>query len=50
MGTQPIFAQNFIGYLSGEVDGFDAISKSIGLHTTSTYKKKKTKKLQGLKK
>jgi len=40
MGSQPIQVQNFIGWVNGETDGFDAISKSIGMHTTTTYKKK----------
>ena len=43
IGTQPIQVQNFVGWVDGETDGFDALSKSIGLRTTSTYKKKKKK-------
>jgi len=51
MGTQPIQVQAFMGYVAGETDGFDAISNSIGLRTTSTYEKKETslKKISGLK-
>lgn len=43
MGAQPIQVQNMIGYMNGEMDGFDALSKSIGLNTTTTYEKKKKK-------
>ena len=43
MGAQPIQVQNFIAWVNGEQDGFDALSKSIGLRTTSTYKKKNKK-------
>ena len=51
MGTQPIQVQNFIGYLNGEMEGFDALLKSAGLRVTSTYEKKKKglKTLKGLK-
>ena len=52
MGTQPIQIQNLLGYIAGETDGFDAISRSLGLRTTSTYEKKgkRLKKFKGLKK
>jgi len=36
-GVQPIQIQNLIGYLQGEIEGFDAINRSLGLHTASTY-------------
>jgi len=50
IGTQPVQVQAAIEYLAGETDGFDAISKSIGLRTTSTYEKKsnKLRSLKGL--
>ena len=47
MGAQPIQVQNLLGYIAGETDGFDAISNSIGLRTTSTYEKK-TKRLKNI--
>jgi len=40
VGWQPIQLQNFIGYVTGEIDGFDALSRSAGLTTTTTYPKK----------
>ena len=40
VGWQPIQLQNFIGYTTGEIDGFDALTRSIGLTTTTTYPKK----------
>jgi len=40
IGSQPIQLQNFVGYTTGEIDGFDALTRSIGLMTTSTYPKK----------
>jgi hypothetical protein len=43
-GTQPIQLQAFMGWVAGEDEGFDALSKSIGLRTTSTYKSKRRKK------
>jgi hypothetical protein len=54
MGTQPIQAQALMGWMAGEQEGFDALSQSIGLRTTTTYKqktrmKKGLKKLKGLK-
>ena len=39
-GTLPIQMQNALGYLSGEMDGFDAITKGLGLMTSSTHPKK----------
>ena len=39
--SMPIQVQNAIGYLSGQVDAFDAISKSLGVHTSTTYPPKK---------
>jgi len=36
-GVQPIQIQNFMAYLQGEIEGFDAISRSLGIHTASTY-------------
>ena len=33
----PIQVQNAIGYLNGQVDGFDAILKSAGVYVSSTY-------------
>lgn len=40
IGTQPVQMQNFIGWMTGEIEGFDALSRSIGLNTTSTYNRK----------
>ena len=40
VGWQPIQLQNFIGYTTGEIDGFDALTRSVGLTTTTTYPKK----------
>lgn len=40
-GIQPIQFQNIIGWIQGEIEGFDAISRSSGLHTSSTYPSKK---------
>lgn len=36
-GVTPIQMQNAMGWLTGEVDGFDAITKSLGLMTSTTY-------------
>ncbi len=36
-GTSPIQMQNLIGFLAGEMDGFDAVTKSVGLMTATTY-------------
>lgn len=35
--TTPIPIQNGIAYFAGEIDGFDAITKSMGLMTSTTY-------------
>ena len=37
IGTQMIQIQNLIGWLSGEMEGFDAVMNSLGLGVTSTY-------------
>ena len=37
VGVQPIQIQNLVGYLSGEIEGFDAAARSLGLHTGTTY-------------
>jgi hypothetical protein len=44
MGTQPIQAQALIAWIAGEQEGFDAISHSLGLRTTTTYEQKKRMK------
>ncbi len=36
-GVLPIQIQNLIGFLAGEMDGFDAVTKSMGLMTATTY-------------
>gem|GEM_PF-6290302 len=36
-GVLPIQLQNLIGFLAGEMDGFDAVTKSAGLMTATTY-------------
>jgi len=33
----PVQVQNFLGWLQGEIEGFDAIGRSIGAHMGSTY-------------
>ena len=38
-GVQPIQVQNLLGWIQGEIEGFDAIARSLGLHTGSTYPK-----------
>ncbi len=43
LGTQPIQMQNFIAAITGEMEAFDALGKSIGLRITSTRPKKKSK-------
>lgn len=43
IGIQPIQLQNFIGWMSGEIEGFDALSRSAGIGTTRTYSEKKKK-------
>ena len=40
-GVQPIQIQNLFGWLMGEIEGFDAIARSAGLHTSSTYPSKR---------
>ena len=42
-GVQPIFAQQILGYATGEIDGFDAITRGVGMHTTSLKIRKKKK-------
>ena len=47
-GVQPVQIQNLIGYLTGEIEAFDAIARSVGLHTATTYgeeKKSEVKKV-----
>jgi len=39
-GVLPIPVQNGVGFLAGEMDGFDALTKSVGLMTSSTHPKK----------
>lgn len=36
-GWQPIQIQNLLGWLAGEMEGFDALTKSMGLRTATTY-------------
>lgn len=36
-GVQPIQIQNLMAYLQGEIEGFDAMGRSLGLGTQSTY-------------
>ena len=36
-GVTPIQNQNLMAYLAGEMDGFDALTKSIGLMTATTH-------------
>ena len=43
-GTQPIQIQALMAWMAGEQEGFDALSQSIGLRTTSTYNQKKNMK------
>lgn len=38
-GLTPIQVQNLIAWLYGEIDGFDAMSKSLGLTTQTSYPK-----------
>jgi len=42
IGTQPVQIQNLYGWLTGEMEGFDAIAKSMGLGVTTTYPGKKS--------
>ncbi|GAG83012.1 unnamed protein product, partial [marine sediment metagenome] len=41
-GVMPVQVQNFIGWIQGEIEGFDAIGRSIGAHMGSTYPTEKT--------
>jgi hypothetical protein len=44
MAVQPIQLQQFMGWVSGERDGFDALTNSLGLGVRTTYsRKQKTK-------
>ena len=47
-GATPVQIQNLMGWLAGEMEGFDAFLKSIGLRISTTYdkpdKKKKTRR------
>jgi hypothetical protein len=45
--AMPIPMQNLIAFLGGEMDAFDAITKSLGLMTATTYpeRKKKSRKI-----
>ena len=38
----PIQVQQAMGFMQGEIAGFDAITKSLGMMTSTTYPKKKT--------
>jgi len=40
-GMQPVQVQNLLGWMQGEIEGFDAIGRSLGLHTKSTYPSKR---------
>ena len=40
-GAQPIQLQNLMGWMQGEIEGFDAIGRSVGANTTSTYPNRK---------
>ncbi len=35
LSKMPIFAQNILGYVTGQLDGFDALTKGVGLRTAS---------------
>ena len=37
IGSQPIQVQNFIGWLNGEMEGFEALANSMGLNTGIGY-------------
>jgi len=41
-GMTPVQVQNFLGWLHGEIEGFDAIGRSIGAHVSSTYPTERT--------
>jgi len=36
-GLQPVQAQNLMGYMAGEMEGFDALMNSLGLGIATTY-------------
>jgi hypothetical protein len=40
MSVQPIQMQQFMGWVSGERDGFDAVTNSLGFGVRSTYSRK----------
>jgi hypothetical protein len=42
--AMPIPMQNLIAFLGGELDAFDAITKSLGLMTATTYPERKPKR------
>ena len=46
----PIQVQNAIAWLTGEIDAFDAITKSTGLMTSTTYPGKKKQASSKIKK
>jgi len=48
IGMQPIQVQNFIGWANGEIDEFDAISRSLGIRTTRGYSEPQSNKLKTL--
>jgi hypothetical protein len=39
IGTEPVQVQNLIGWVSGEMESFDAVTNSMGLGVTSTWEK-----------
>jgi hypothetical protein len=40
--AMPIPVQNILAFIAGEMDAFDATTKSAGLMTATTYPEKKT--------
>ncbi|MCF7835797.1 MAG: Eco57I restriction-modification methylase domain-containing protein [Candidatus Marinimicrobia bacterium] len=48
IGAQPIQVQSMIGWMSGEIGGFEAVTTSIGLHTSTTYTSPKTLREEAL--
>ena len=36
-GAQPVQVQNLMAWMAGEMDGFDAVMKSLGMNSTSTF-------------
>ena len=44
-GAMPIQFQALLNFLSGELDMFDALSRSLGLHVTTAYPKKGKKEV-----